>query len=265
MLGCVLIIDDEASLRSTLARILQNAGYKTIEAADGASVNSISTLCDTDLVLLDIHLPDIDGIELLRRLRLQCPKLPVVMLTGHGSLASAVEALRLGALDYLQKPVDPEILIARVRVVIEEQRIERRMEYLRSQISLFQVELKNLELSGIDLHEEHRNEARTENRFLKIGRLILDIQARRATFGDTVLNLPPSSFDYLCVLAKHSPETVGHQKLVTEAQGYQVSSAEARELAKWHIHVLRNALKEDPQSPRYLVTVRGVGYRLILD
>jgi DNA-binding response OmpR family regulator len=93
----------------------------------------------------------------------------------------------------------------------------------------------------------------------------LDLQARRATFGDNILNIPPTTFDYLRVLTKYSPEIVDHQKLVTEAQDYQVSPSEARELAKWHIHVLRNALKDDPQSPRYLITVRGVGYRLIFD
>jgi DNA-binding response OmpR family regulator len=102
-------------------------------------------------------------------------------------------------------------------------------------------------------------------RFLRKGRLILDLQAKRATFGEDVLNLPPATFDYLRILAQHSPDVVEYQKLVVESQAYHVGPVEARELAKWHIHVIRNALKNNLRSKENLLTVRGTGYSLILD
>ncbi|MEK7809486.1 MAG: winged helix-turn-helix domain-containing protein, partial [Chloroflexota bacterium] len=102
-------------------------------------------------------------------------------------------------------------------------------------------------------------------RFLKHHTLILDLQARRGTLGDKVLSLPPAAFDYLAVLARHAPNTVDYQTLVNEAQGYQTESFQAKDLAKWHIHQLREALEPDPDKSKYIVNMRGVGYRLVVD
>jgi len=263
--GNVLIIDDELSLRNTLTRILERAGCRTTDAANGQEATLKLTDCSFDLVILDIHLPDKDGIQVLSEIRTNCPRIPVIMLTGHGSLDSAVESMRLGAVDYLQKPIDPEILVARVRMVLDEQRFERRKEEIRTQIIALQSELRDLESASGAGESTARPLPAAVERFIKRGALVLDVQARRATFQDRVLNIPPASFGYLVVLAKYSPEAVEYRKLVTEAQDYQVESLEARELAKWHVHVLRNAIEADPQNPRYLINLRGQGYRLVID
>jgi len=260
----VMIIDDEESLRSTLTRILRTAGVNPIAVGDGRQ--AINLLNDEySLVFLDIHLPHIDGIETLRGIRHKFPKLPVIMLTGHGSLQSAVDSLRLGATDYLLKPIDPEVLVARTRVVLSEQAKERRKEYLRHQIKLFQSELQELEKPESSDVRISQPVPSPQERFLKRSYLILDLQTRRATFRDRVLELPPASFDYLVVLAQKSPDVVDYRTLVIEAQQYQVSLDEARELAKWHVHVLRTALEADLQAPCHLINVRGKGYRLIID
>ncbi len=173
--------------------------------------------------------------------------------------------MRLGATDYLLKPVDPEVLVARMRVVLSEQATERRKEQIQAQIKALQLELQSLDRPAAgDLRISHPTPSPQE-RFLKLGYLILDLQTRRATFRDKVLDLPPTSFDYLVVLSRKSPEVVEYRALVTEAQQYQVSLDEARELAKWHVHVLRGALEADPQAPCQLINVRGKGYRLIVD
>ena len=173
--------------------------------------------------------------------------------------------MRLGATDYLLKPVDPEVLVARTRVVLSEQALERRKEQILAQIKALQSELQELEKPALsDVRATHPVPSPQE-RFLKQGFLILDLQTRRATFRDKVLDLPPTSFDYLVVLARKSPQVVEYRALVTEAQQYQVSLDEARELAKWHVHVLRTALEADPQTPCQLINVRGKGYRLIVD
>jgi DNA-binding response OmpR family regulator len=260
----VMIIDDEESLRSTLTRILRAAGIDSNAVGDGRQ--AIRLLNDEyTLVFLDIHLPQMDGIETLRVIRRKFPKLPVIMLTGHGSLQSAVDSMRLGATDYLLKPVDPEVLVARTRVILSEQATERRKEQILAQIKVLQLELQELEKPAVSGSRVSHPAPSPQERFLKLGALILDLQTRRATFRDRVLDLPPTSFDYLVVLARKSPEIVEYRALVTEAQQYQVSLDEARELAKWHVHVLRTALGTDPQAPCQLINVRGRGYRLIVD
>lgn len=263
--GKVLIIDDEAGLRETLGRILQRAGCDTEVAANGPQALELIQQHNFDLAYLDLHLPGMDGIQILKEIRQHQPKLPVIMLTGYGTLQSAVEALRLGANDYLLKPFDPEVLVARTRVILDEQAVERRKQELRAQIASLEAELHSLEKESPAPPPVILPGPEPQNRFFKIGRMVLDLQAKRATFGDRVLNLPPATFDYLVVLAQHSPEVVNYQTLVTEAQNYQVDGVEARELAKWHMHVLRQALESDPQNPRYLLNVRGTGYRLLVD
>ena len=264
-LGKVLIIDDEASLRQTLTRILQKIGCETMTAVDGREALEMLAEQRFDLVYLDIHLPELDGLQILKEIRQQNPRLPVILLTGYGSMQSAVEALRLGASDYLLKPVDPEVLVARTRIVLNEQAIERRRREIREQIAALREELQALDRESPENQPPPLPLPTPQDRFLKRGCLILDMQAQRATFGENVLALPPAAFDYLVVLAHNSPDVVDYHSLVTEAQNYDVDSNEARELSKWHIHVLRQALEENPQDPQYILNVRGVGYRLLLD
>ena len=263
--GSILIIDDEASLRDTLGRILMRAGCEVQAAADGQEAMQLIRNHHFNLAYLDLHLPGMGGIEILQAIRKLQPKLPVIMLTGFGTLQSAVEALRLGAIDYLLKPFDPEVLVARTRIILEEQAVEIRRQELRAQIAALTAELRSLEQEIPAAKPKNQPEPEPQNRFLKVGRMVLDLQARRATFGERVLNLPPATFDYLVVLAQHSPDIVTYQDLVSEAQNYQVDGFEARELAKWHMHVLRQALEVDPQNPSYLLNVRGTGYRLLVD
>jgi DNA-binding response OmpR family regulator len=99
-----------------------------------------------------------------------------------------------------------------------------------------------------------------KDRFLKRGNLVLDLHKRRLIIHEQTINLPPTSFDYLLILARHSPDVVDYRTLVTEAQGYQTDVREAQELTKWHIHQLRQAIEDD-----ILINVRGAGYRLVAD
>jgi two-component system response regulator RegX3 len=94
---------------------------------------------------------------------------------------------------------------------------------------------------------------------------VLDMHARRLSLGEKVISLLPTSFDLLLVLARHAPDVVDYQTLVSEAQGYKVDVREAQELVKWHIHHIRQAIEPDVHNPIYLLNVRGVGYRLIAD
>lgn len=272
-MGNILVIDDEEGLRHTLGRVLRQAGYQVITASDGREAlrlmnSGYESASPYDVVYLDIRLPGMDGLQILKEIRQRDPHLPVILLTAFGSLSTALEALRLGATDYLLKPLDPEVLVARTRILLEEQAVDHRRRELREQITALQEELRLLDADRLpDGQPEGRPKAdlNPEERFYKRGPLILDLQARRATFREAVLSLPPAAFDYLEVLARHSPDVIPYQTLVIEAQGYRADLQEARELSKWHIHAIRRALEADPTNPQVLLNIRGMGYRLVVD
>jgi DNA-binding response OmpR family regulator len=265
ILGNVLIIDDEAGLRTTLARILQKIGCSAMGAQNGGEALSLLSNSTFDLVFLDLWLPDMDGLQILSEIRNMDNKIPVILLTAHGSMDSALKAMRLGATDYLIKPVNPEQLISLTESILKTQEVERRRKEIQSQIALLQDELKALD-GEIDINLQPALPShQLEKRYIVHGLLRVDTQARRITFGEREIDLPPASFDYFLVLARHAPEVVSYQTLAVEAQGYQTTSEEARELSRWHMHVIRQALEMDPSSPRLILNVRGQGYRLLLD
>ena len=258
----VLVVDDEASLRQTFARILHQLGCEVTTASDGSEALQRLEVAPYDLVYLDIRLPGMDGLQVLRLIHDRYPQLAVVLLTAYASINSAVEAVRLGATDYLIKPINPEMLIARTRTILTDQAIQRRRREIQEQIDALQAELKTLD----------QPPAATpgftppiDDRFLKRGTLILDLHTRRATCVDRVLTLPPTAFDYLVALARHAPDVVPYQTLVVEAQGYQTDLRQAQDLTKWHIHMLREALERESAGACQLLTVRGTGYRLVVD
>jgi len=263
-IGNILIIDDEASLLNTLSRILQKVGCSVIGAANGAEALRLLSNSPFDLVYLDLWLPDMNGLQVLQEIRKSHPKLPVILLTAHGSMDTALKAMRLGATDYLIKPIDPEQLISHTRSMLKIQEIERRRKEIQLQITTLQEELRLLDGENPPPIQSTPSPPLSDMRFIRHGLLSVDIQARRITFDEKEIPLPPSSFDYFLVLTRHAPDTVPFQMLVTEAQGYQVGLSESRALARWHVHVIRQAFEVDPTLPRIL-NERGQGYRLILD
>ena len=262
--GRILIIDDEANVRRLLSRVLQRAGFLVEGVVSGAEALRLLPENQFHLVYLDIRMPDMSGLDVLKEIRLSWPDLPVTLLTAHASLQTALDAIRLGAKDYLVKPIDPEVFVAQTRMILQEQIIEQRKRELRQQIAALQDELYQLQQKQ-EAPTEIRSEGQLDDaeRFLKRGHLILDMRAQRAILDDRVLDLPPTAFKYLAVLAQHAPEVVSYQTLVSEAQGYAMVPNEASELAKYHIHVLRQTLHDiDPQKEGIIDNLRGVGYRL---
>jgi two-component system response regulator MprA len=258
----VLVVDDEVNLRQSLARILHQIGCEVTTATDGAEALLRLETAPYDLIYLDIRLPKMDGLQVLRQIHDRYPQVAVVLLTAHASIQSAVEAVRLGALDYLIKPINPEALIARTRTILADQATQRRRREIQQQIDALQAELKTLEQVDTPTADLVLP---ADDRFLKRGALILDLHTRRATCADRVLTLPPTAFDYLVVLARHAPDVVPYQTLVVEAQGYETDLRQAQELTKWHIHTLREAVERESAGGCHLLTVRGTGYRLVMD
>jgi DNA-binding response OmpR family regulator len=263
--GHILIVDDEASLRQTLARILQRAGYEVTTTANGGEALTFLSQHAFDLVYLDIRMPDISGLEALKTIHAKYPELPVILFTAQPDLNSAVEALRSGAIDYLLKPLKPQTIIERTRSILANKQKERRKRELQRQIDTLQAELNTLEKEDLSQPDGALQQTNiSDDRFLKRGLLTLDMLTRRVTMNDRVINLPPTSFDYLLVLARHTPNVVDYQTLVSESQGYETDPHEAQELTKWHIHHIRQVLEPDARNPIYVINVRGTGYRLVI-
>lgn len=263
--GRILIIDDEETLRHTLARILQRAGFHAVTASGGSESLQLLAQQQFDLVYLDLRLPDMNGMDVLRRIHDAWPDLPVVLFTGQPDLHSALEALRQGAADYLLKPLEPEKLLELTRAILARQARERRKRQIREQIAALQAELDRLERADAEGESAVSLPENENGRFLTRGKLTLDLHARRVRFEKREVTLPPATFDYLLVLARHAPNVVDYRTLVTEAQGYQVGLREAQELVKWHVHQIRQALEPGERNPRCLINVRGTGYRLVTD
>jgi DNA-binding response OmpR family regulator len=262
--GHILIVDDESSLRQTLARILQRAGFEVTTAAAGNEALALISQQAFDLIYLDIRMPDVSGLEVLKSIHVKLPELPVILFTAQPDLNSAVEALRSGAIDYLLKPLKPQTVIDRTQSILASKQKERRKRELQRQIEALQAELNALEKEDTKpLEQVLQQIAISDDRFLKRGMLILDMHTRRVTMNERVINLPPTSFDYLLVLARHTPNVVDYQTLVSEAQGYETDPHEAQELTKWHIHHIRQAIEPDARNPVFVINVRGMGYRLV--
>ena len=266
MEGHILIIDDEASLRRTMARILQREGYEVTTAANGEEGLKLVSEQPFDLVYSDIRMPDMSGLELLRTVHAKFPDLPVILFTAQPDLNSAVEAVRSGATDYLLKPLKPQAVIDRTKAVLEKGQNERRKRELQRQIDSLQAELNSLEkVDGEETGSSKQEQvSASSDRYFKCGMLTLDLYAQRVTMDERAVDLPPTSFDYLLVLARHSPNVVDYKTLVSEAQGYETDTHEAQELTKWHIHHMRQAIEPDPRKPVHVINVRGTGYRLIM-
>jgi DNA-binding response OmpR family regulator len=260
----ILIIDDEPNLRRSLGLILQRAGYTITTAANAEESLHLLRAGAFDLAFLDIKLPDQNGIQLLPQIRELYPDMPVLILTAHATLDTAIEAVKLGARDYLLKPIDPENILSRVEELIKEEKPKRRREIADQMQNLLN------ELQSIDGKEPRPAAVKKgtieldPTRYLKCGSLTLDRHTHSVQFDDTNTSLPPSTFDYLVTLVRHSPNPVTYEKLVSESQGYQhLSRAEAREIARWQMHEIRKVLEADQRHPKLVITVRGVGYRLV--
>jgi len=263
--GHILVVDDEANLRQTVARVLQRAGFEVTTAASGKEGLTLLSQQVFDLVFMDIRMPDMTGLETLQTINANYPKLPVILFTGQPDLNSAVSALRQGAMDYLQKPLKPELIIERAKTVLFNLERDRRKKDLQTQIEILQAELRDLENGeGTEPSLEDKG-SNGDERYLKRGNLILDLHTQRVIVGNQTIDLSPTAFSYLIVLARHAPNIVDYQTLVTEAQGYQTDAREAQELTKWHIHQIREVIEPDAQRPIFIINVRGIGYRLVID
>jgi two-component system, OmpR family, alkaline phosphatase synthesis response regulator PhoP len=222
----ILVVEDDQAVRLSLRVAFERQGFLVEEAATGAAGLERVASQPPDVVILDLMLPDVDGIELFRRLRRQQPDLPVVMLTARGDEVDRIVGLELGADDYVPKPFSPRELIARVRAVLR----------------------RSTRGSG------------DESGTWRLRGLVIHPQKRTVAMGGREVFLTRTEFDLLLYLAQHAGNVATRDELVRAVWGY-VTEGESR-LLDSHIRHLRAKIEPEPRSPRYLVTVRDVGYKL---
>jgi DNA-binding response OmpR family regulator len=229
-----LVVDDERNVRFFLQETLARSGFSVRTASSGEE--ALEILHDTrfDLALLDLRLGGrVDGMRLLGAIRWRWPDTAIIILTAHGTLETALEAIREGVDGYLLKPVEP----AELRQVVREA-LERRQAVARAR-------------SG------------RERTLLQHGPLTVDVGRHLATRDGEPVDLGPQEFKLLVCLMENAGRVVSPKELVRTVRDYDPDSAhEAREIIKWYVHQLRRKIEPDPDRPRFVLNVRGVGYTL---
>jgi DNA-binding response OmpR family regulator len=261
----ILIVDDEDRLRLSLSLILQKENYRVTTAASAEEALDCLRTQEFDLMFLDLSLPGMSGIDLLVEVHKQVPQMPVLILTAHGGLDSAIQAIRLGARDYLIKPAEPVMILTRVAEILAEREQPARKKEILSQIQALLGELQKMDGEDTPPSALAALPPADPARFLKKGSFELDLHARHAALNGKYIPVSGINFDYLSTLVHHAPRAVLYKTLVKESQGYEVATTiEARDLARWRIHELRKVIETDPERPQYILTVRGEGYRLAI-
>ena len=253
----ILIVDDEATIRLTLGTLLKRAGYEVTPAENGHEAVGLLEQQRFDLMLVDLKMPEMKGMQVVAAARQRQSDLAIIVLTGHGSLETAVEGLHQGVFDYLLKTTEPAQVIERVKVGLATRAQQLRQRTLLDVVGTAVQELRGTPASGSD------EQGGAGERGITVGALQLDTWRQEATLAGRTLALTPTEFRVLLCLAEHAGAMLPYAHLVRCAQGYDADELEAGELIKPHIHHLRQKLEPDPTTPRYILNVRGKGYLLL--
>jgi len=218
----ILVIDDEPPIRKLLRMGLNTQGYDVLEAPSGKTGLELLGQ-DPDLVILDLGLPDIDGLELLRTIRSRKEGVPIVVLSSRGNEAGKVQALDLGADDYVTKPFGMDELLARMRAALRHQ----------------------LQVHG-------------ERPVFRVGDLSVDLVRRIVKVRDQDVKLSPKEYDLLRILVQHAGKVLTHKFLLSELWDNLTDA----QYLRVYVRQLRQKIEHDPERPQYLLTETGIGYRL---
>jgi DNA-binding response OmpR family regulator len=249
----ILVVDDEVNIRRTLSALLQRAGYEVTSAEHGREAIGLLGQRVFDLMLVDLKMPEIGGMEVVAAARERQPEIAIIVLTGHGSLESAIDGLHHNVFDYILKTSEPSYVIERVKAGLAAQTQQRRQKQL---LDVVGEAVDALRQRPTQSSESSAGAPQT----VVAGALRLDPWRQEATLEGRTLALTPTEFRVLLCLAERAGTMLSYTELVQCAQGYAPSEQEAGELIKPHIHHLRQKLEPDPGAPRYLLNVRGKGY-----
>lgn len=219
----IMIVEDELAIRRLLRTSLTSQGFQVIEAADGGQALAEIEQAEPDLVILDLGLPDIQGQELIRIIRTQGSTLPIVVLSSRTDERGKVEALDLGADDYVTKPFGTDELLARIRAALR-----------------------------------HRLQQQGQRPIFKSGNLTVDLVRRVVCVRDAEVKLSPKEYDILRMLVAHAGKVLTHRMLMNEVWGGETDV----QYLRIYVRQLRQKIEVNPEQPKHILTETGVGYRL---
>lgn len=231
----VLVVDDEKTIRDVLEYNLCREGYSVLTAVDGEQAIRLARMEHPDLIILDIMLPGVSGLDVCRAIRREMT-VPILMLSAREAEIDKVVGLELGADDYMTKPFSLRELLARVRAML------RRAEMLRMEPGSAKVK---------------QGEANTG--VLALGSIVIDLAKRSVSNGEQLVEMKPKEFDLLAFLAAHPGQVFSREVLLDRVWGYDYVGG--TRTVDVHISWLRSKLEADPSSPHILQTMHGVGYR----
>jgi len=249
----ILVVDDEATMRRSLADILRLEGYHVQMAKSGEEAIQRLQSETYDLILLDLKMPGVSGVEVLRFVAKTAPETQVILLTAHGSLESAIEALRLGAQDYLLKPSSPESILSSVAKALK-----TRVEILQNQELLSHLE------SSVQAIKENKETTPLilpqQNALIGNG-VSVDFEQRVIWSENLQVSLTYTESKLMKILLDNRDTVFTHQELVSKVQGYDTTRQEAPLILRPLVSRLRRKLSKFPGSQDWIVNVRGKGYR----
>ena len=230
----ILVVEDEISLQETLAYNLEKQGYQVEISGDGRTALEKARQFQPDLIILDIMLPELDGIEVCRILRQEMNTL-VLMLTARDDEIDRVVGLEVGADDYMIKPFSMRELMARVKAMLR-------------RLRLFKQELDNAAADG-----------QKTNRILKFDKLSLDSTRREVYLDENLLALKPKEYELLLFMAEHRGQVLSREMILERVWGWDyIGDSRTVDV---HVRWLRKKIEADPAHPAHIITVRGAGYR----
>jgi len=253
----IMVVDDEAVARISLAEVLKLEGYRVATAASGEEALSLLKKSGPfDLMVLDLKMPGMDGLEVTDVVREQSPGTIIILLTAFGTLETAMQAIKHGAHDYLLKPCPILDILESVRKGLTKRQHEQQRQHLVNQLQLAISELVTVE--GAEASEEAAPPR--SDYLVQVRDVVVDLQKHVVTLRGRPLGLTPTEFKILACLVETPDRVWSPQELVRHAQGYETDAWGARAIVRVHIRRLRKKMEADPSNPEYILNVRGVGY-----
>jgi two-component system alkaline phosphatase synthesis response regulator PhoP len=228
----ILVVDDEQSIVTLLEFNLQKAGFEVIKTGDGPTAVTLAETEKPDLIVLDIMLPGMDGMEVCKKLRMEKINTPILMLTAKDEEFDKILGLELGADDYMTKPFSPREVVARVKAILRR--------------------------SG--QQQEPKSAGALDEQVITIGQLVIYPEKYEVVFSGNKLELTPKEFELLQYMASHPGRVMTRDQLLNAVWNYDFVG-DSR-IVDVHISHLREKIEEDTKQPKYIKTVRGLGYKL---
>lgn len=229
--GTILIVDDEKEIRDLVDIYLKSDGYNTIKACDGVQAINLLQENDVDLIILDVMMPNLNGIETCLKIR-EVKEMPIIMLSAKSEDIDKILGLNMGADDYLTKPFNPLELVARVK-----------------------SQLRRFYKFGNKVISEENDE-----NVIQIDELIMNLETHEVSFGDNMIKLTPTEFDILSLLAKSRGKVFSIENIYESVWNQEFMTSDNTVMV--HIRKIREKIEEDPRNPRFIKTVWGVGYKI---